>query len=273
MRTMTTRSAAVWIVGIALAFSGACRPGVEGRVSRILGWERVPTAANVEKIREATADDAAQVRAGALAALVRLAAPDAKERARAALGDPDGTVRATAVKCLSDLRDADAVPLLVKVAVDDGDWSARRGAVEAVGRLGTEANAGEIASALTDGTPQVRLAAIEAVPRLGPASAVGTLSTLATTEASWEVRAAAAEALGRATSSEAYAPVKAALLDPNEFVRASAAGALRELRKAAVPEPEEAATVAAAEPMGPVLPGVPPLHQTAAAKPAAPPPR
>src|SRR5512135_2581676 len=100
MQTMATRRAIVWIVGIALAFSGSCRPGVEGRATRILDWERVPTAANVERIRKSMGDEAAQVRAGALAALVRLGTPDAKERARAALGDPDGGVRATAVKCL-----------------------------------------------------------------------------------------------------------------------------------------------------------------------------
>jgi HEAT repeat protein len=197
---------------------------------------------------------------------VRLGTPDAKERARAALGDPDGGVRATAVTCLLDLRDAEAVPLLVRVALEDADWRARRGAVEAVGTLAAKGSAGEIAGALDDVSSQVRLAAIGAVMRLGPASAVEMLARFSARESSWEVRAAATEALGRTSSSDAYAPGKAALSDANEFVRAAAAAALRELRRSGVPEPEEARPAEAVR-AGPVLPGQRPLPP--AAKPEA----
>ncbi len=270
MTTTSSRRWSVWIVVFAVAFSGSCRPGVESRVARIIEWERQPTAKHVDRIRESLGDEDAPVRAGALAALVRLGTPDAKERARAALGDPDGGVRATAAACLLDLRDAEAVPLLVRVALGDADWRARRGAVEAVGTLAAAGSAAEIAGALDDASSQVRLAAVGAVMRLGPAPAVEALARLSATENSWEVRAAATEALGRTSSSDAYAPAKAALSDANEFVRASAAAALRELRRTGVAEPEEALPAEAA-PAGSVLPGQRP--QPPAAKPVAGTPR
>ncbi len=260
MRTIWNRAAALWIVGTTLAFSGSCRSGIERRVSRILEWEREPSTRNVERIRGGLQDDEAQVRAGALAALVRLRVPDAVERSRAALADADGGVRATAAKCLLDLSDRDAMPLLSRVALDDPDWRARRGAVEAVGRLGAEDSVEPLARSLGDPSYQVRLAAVEAVTRLGPTPALAELAKIAASETSWEVRAAAAEALGRVTSSDAYAPVKEALDDPNEFVRAAASAALRELRKKGVPEPEEAARLVEAIPQGPVLPGQPALQ-------------
>jgi HEAT repeat protein len=249
----------LWIVGLAVLSAVSCRDRIEGRVSRVLNWERDPSAKNVDRIRESLADEDGQVRAGALAALVRLRVADAKERSRAALGDPDSAVRAAAVEGLLDLRDSEAVPGLARVAVADPDWRARRGAVEAVGALGALGGAADVLPALGDSSSQVRLAAVEAVARLGPAVALQPLAKLAEGDASWEVRAAAVEALGRTAVGEAYASLAVATRDPNEFVRGAAAAALRNMRRRGVAEPEEAMpSPAAPAPPGAVPPGRPP---------------
>lgn len=237
---------------MSLLAAAGCRSHVEGRVARIFEWEREPTATHVERIREALSDAEAPVRAGALAALVRLGTPDAAERSLAALRDPAGSVRAAAVKCLLDLEDPRAVPELLRVAAEDTDWQVRRGAVEAAGSLVKDASAAEpLVHALGDGSTQVRLAAIGAVSRHGVAGALEALSRLAREETSWENRAAAVVALGRTGLPEAYAPVGSAALDANEFVRGASAAALRELRRSGVGRPEEAAAPAPAESLAP----------------------
>jgi HEAT repeat protein len=246
---------ALSIVGIALLAATGCGDRVERRVAQILEWERDPTAGHLERIRDSLADVDAPVRAGALAALVRLGTSDAKERSRASLTDPDALVRAAAVKCLLDLKDEEAVADLARVAVEDPDWRARRGAVEALGVLGTSRHAGDAIRALGDSTAQVRLAAVEAVVKLGPAPAVEALAKLAAGETSWEVRAAAAEALGHTGASDAYVALRTAALDPNEFVRAAAAAAMRALARQGVPEPAETVPPPAKAPQGPQRPG------------------
>jgi len=233
---------------MSLLAAAGCRGHVEGRVARIFEWEREPTASHVERIREALSDAEAPVRAGALAALVRLGTPDAGERSLAALRDPAGSVRITAVECLLDLEDTRAVPDLLRVAAEDTDWHVRRGAVATAGSLVKDASAAEsLVKALGDGSAQVRLAAIEAVSRHGAAGALEALSRLAREETSWENRAAAVVALGRTGLPEAYAPVDSAALDANEFVRGASAAALRELRRAGVERPAAAAPPAPAE--------------------------
>jgi hypothetical protein len=236
------------IVGLFVLGAASCRDRVEGRVARIVEWEREPSSRNVERIRGCLADGDGAVRAGALTALVRLGTADAKERARAALSDPDNVVRAAAVAGLLDLKDREAVPDLEKFALSDPDWRVRHGAVEVVGSLGGEGDATALLPFLADTSSQVRLAAIGAVERLGPAVALDGLAKLAESDASWEVRARAVEAMGRTSAGEAYAHLAAASRDPNEFVRAAAAAALRDLRRRGVQEPEVAGT---AEPSAP----------------------
>jgi len=246
MHATISKRKILWIVGLVALTVASCRDRVEGRVSRILEWEREPRSRNVERIRDCLADESAEVRAGALAALVRLRVVDAKERSRVALRDPDGVVRAVAIQGLLDLQDADAVPDLLRIAAGDPDWRARRGAVESLGSLGAAADAAAILPSLGDTSSQVRLAAVGAVARLGPAVALLALAKLAEGDASWEVRAAAVEALGRTSASEAYAHLAATARDSNEFVRAAAAAAEREMRRRGVPEPEEAPPAAPA---------------------------
>jgi HEAT repeat protein len=241
MRIAASKRRILWIVGLAVLTVASCRDRVEGRVSRILEWEREPRSRNVERIRDCLADESAEVRAGALAALVRLRVVDAKERSRAALKDPDGVVRSAAIEGLLELQDTEAVPDLLRIAAGDPDWRARRGAVESVGSLGAAADATAILPSLGDTSSQVRYAAVGAVARLGPAVALDPLAKLAEGDASWEVRAAAVEALGRLSASEAYAPLAAAGRDSNEFVRAAAAAALREMRRRGVAEMVEVA--------------------------------
>jgi HEAT repeat protein len=64
---------------------------------------------------------------------------------------------------------------------------------------------------------------------------VDQLSNLLATDTDWENRVEAAIALGASRETAADAGLAAAAADPNEFVRATAARARRELARAGIP--------------------------------------
>ncbi len=74
-------------------------------------------------------------RLGAVWALTRIDGADARAAVRAALADPDDTVRQAALHSISLRRDRDAAPQLLEL-LEGGSARSARGAAEALGRIG-----------------------------------------------------------------------------------------------------------------------------------------
>ena len=244
-------SLAVGVVGFLLIADNACSDSPERRAARVADWERRPTPGNVERIRRAVEDPAAEVRARAVRALLSVGAADAGEVAARALDDEDGEVRVAAAFVAGEARAADGAPTLARLLRDDPDPRVRRSAARALGAAAGDEAVPALASALSDPSARVRLEAARALAALHPAAAVEALATRATEDPDWKVRVDVARALGRAEVPLSYFPLRAALVDPNEFVRGAAAAALRDLRSAGVPESE---AVPEALVYGPALP-------------------
>lgn len=112
-----------------------------------------------------------EVRASAIADLLRHATADEDVRARAIpllqkrLDDEQSKVRAAAAVGLADLSAKDAVPALLR-AVDDDDAYVRQMVLNALGELGDERALPRLRRALTDKRPEMRYQAIIAFARL-----------------------------------------------------------------------------------------------------------
>ena len=214
------------LLGLLCAIS-ACAQDKNERISAVYDLKANPTPRNVETLRELTRDPDHDVRATALNALVSLRADGAAEATRRALEDDAGFVRATAAKLLADLGDpADAVPLAVKLR-EDTDPVVRRRAAEALSRLGSETALAALTAGLRDPVEDVRLAAARGLRELDPGYAKADLSRLLLEDPNHDVRVQAAGALGESGDAEVLPVLEAALADPNEFVRAAVANAMR----------------------------------------------
>lgn len=235
---MLNRRRAVGIVGLIIAAATGCGGDAVSRSERVAAWARDPTPRNVRRLRSALRDSSGQVRALAVRSLASLGVSDAKEVARRALADPDAVVRCAAARAAQGSGDSEAAPDLARLVAGDPDWQVRRAAAEALGDVGDEAVTADLVRALDDPSEAVRLGAAAALARIGSSAAVEPLSRLAVDDASWTTRVSAVQALGTAGVPQAYVPLRAALSDPNEFVRAAAAEALRALSARKVPEPE-----------------------------------
>jgi HEAT repeat protein len=173
-------------------------------------------------------DDADRdVRATALSALVTVGVSDGQALARAGLGDADGFVRATAAKLLGDLRNESDTALLVERLAEDRDPVVRRRAAESLASIGGEAAVVGLVQGLSDPIEQVRLAAVRGVRELDPAFATADLARLVLEDPMYEIRVQAARGLGTTGDPEVLKILENALEDPNEFVRAAAANAIR----------------------------------------------
>jgi HEAT repeat protein len=104
-------------------------------------------------------------------------------------------VRAEAVAALGKIPAA-CIPWLAG-HIDAGDPEVRRGVVEALGRMAHPAASAYLQRALEDRDPVVRRTAVSAVARLGTRGLAHRLSTMAISDASDAVRAAAAAAIGK----------------------------------------------------------------------------
>jgi len=177
-----------------------------------------------------------------------LDAERAKRMAAAALGDPDGLVRAAAVSIAGRSADPDTVKTLVSLAGDDPVWQVRSRALAALAGVDDPAVREPFARALGDSVRQVRQTALRAGVEHPDLLPVDRLSELVVSDLDWENRADAARALGVSNDSAARAALDAAVADPNEFVRSVASRERRKLPAEPPPEPPQAPAAAAKPP-------------------------
>ncbi|WP_182906525.1 hypothetical protein [Microbispora sp. H13382] len=134
----------------------------EDIVSRTLCAEAVAEMDRPDLLRELLANRAAQVRATALTALVRLGAPEHGERM---LGDVSPVVRLTAQWAV---RRAGGDPAeFYRRLLDEPPGHGLRHLVAGLGECGTPADAPIVLPSLTDESPRVRAEAVRAACRLG----------------------------------------------------------------------------------------------------------
>ena len=178
------------------------KKGARGEAARIAVapfGARTKTA--IPALSEALKDEAAQIRAGAAAALYWIApeAATAVPALSAALQDSDNTVRRLSSLALARIGPGarSAVPALIQVLADE-DGRVRGAAISALGRIGPDAAAVLLEALQKDKTACIRAAAAAALPAI-PDRAPATVPALiaAMKDADPGVRAAAALALKR----------------------------------------------------------------------------
>ncbi len=248
----------VGVLGVLWIAASACSDSPERRAAAIARWESDPTEKNAGRIGAALEDPDGAVRARAVRAWLSLGAPEAAAVAARGLVDADPEVRAAAAVGVAEAGLREVSPRLAEVLAGDGDETVRREAARALGAVGDVDSVPALGAALDDPSGPVRLEAARALEALGSAGAIEALARRVTEEPDWETRAAIASALGRAAAPQAYVPLRAAASDPSAFVRAAAAAAVRSLRDAGVPESEavpEAVAYGPAPP--PVVEGAP----------------
>ena len=229
--------AAGFVILALLGSVAGCSRDRNERISAVYDLKANPTPQNVDRLRRLAADPDRDVRATALNALVSLRPDGVGELTRHALGDEDGFVRATAAKLLADLGDPADATILGSRLREDPDPIVRRRAAEALGRLAGDVALAALADGLRDPMDDVRLAAARGLRELNPGYAKVELARLLLEDPTHDVRVQAAAALGESGDPEVRSVLETALADPNEFVRATAANALRVHRTVAPPAP------------------------------------
>ncbi len=240
-RARPRKNALLTILAFGLVLDPACRGDRDRRLEEVFDAAEAPGPEATARLEPFLGNPDGSVRAAALAALGTANPAAAHGRALEMTGDPDAAVRAACARLLGRSQDAAGAAALERM-LQDGEARVRVPAAEALGAIDDTAAVPALARALDDATVNVRLAALGALARIGPAPALDAVAARLENDAAWEVRAGAASALAEAAVPEAYPPLEAALLDPNEFVRASAAKAIRTLRSKGVARPEPGAS-------------------------------
>ena len=220
----------------------------------------------------AMATDTPRARAAAAQALAHTESSDALEALRRGVGDLDQWVRYFSVISLGRRADHASLPLLERVAAEDGAPQVRIAAVGAIGEIdrratmwrcrcsqassrgpmtagsggGARLGSVEVASAvdvlrraMSARQPERRAAAVEAIARHGGASAVELLQWTAAADAAPDVTRAALAGLGRigagATPQAAAAVMAIAAVAGDPARRTDAIGVLARMPEAAIP--------------------------------------
>ncbi|HVE84961.1 MAG TPA: PilT/PilU family type 4a pilus ATPase, partial [Myxococcales bacterium] len=145
------------------------------------------------------------------------------------LGDPSDVVRRFAVELLMRLGDPRSLGPLIKVAVTDPDWWVRERAVAGAARLKDARAVPHLVRLLGDG--EVRLACLEALAALDAKSAAGEIGALAG-DGDPDVRLAVARCLAGFGDPALAGPLEALLSDGDPRVRDVARGAMSRWRPA-----------------------------------------
>ncbi len=178
-------------------------------------------------LSEALRQGTYQKRVKAVHRLAEIGDPSAVEPLLAAVGDPDGLVRAAVANALGQLGDARVVGQLA-VLLKDRDPNVRAAAAGALGVVGDQRAVEPLVRMAGDPHWEVRAAVLEALGRLRDPRASDALAT-GLRDADREVRERAAEALGRLGDSRAIGPLLTAALDAESTVRQASLRALQRL--------------------------------------------
>jgi len=220
---------------LAIALLSGCQTGVDGRIRRGYALARHPSAGNKNRVEAMLLDPDRDVRTTALVIMGGIDAVRARAMALRSLDDSDGRVRAAAVELCAEGADSETILRLTARSIDDPVWHVRARSLEAIASSDDPAVRDACARGLSDPVRYVRRAALRAGIRRPGLLPVDQLSKLLASDTDWENRVEAAIALGASKESAAYAGLEAAMADPNEFVRATAARERRELEQAGIP--------------------------------------
>jgi HEAT repeat protein len=221
-----------------LALAG-CDGGPESRIRRAYELGRNPTEPNKNRLVALAGDSDRDVRANALVVLETIDSARAAALGRKALGDPDGVVRAAAIKVIAAdaAADPELMRTLVGVATDDPSWLVRRRALAAVAAIDDPAVGEALSAALFDSIRYVRRTALEVGLTRPGFLPFDRIADLVSSDPDWENRVLAARALALSADPGAFAPLEAAAKDPNEFVRVAATRGRKALRESGIVPP------------------------------------
>ena len=224
----------VLISGLGWAQFSGCARGLDERIDRAYALARNPTPGNKNRIEALLQDPDRDMRATAVVLMETIDTERAQQMAKQALQDPDGLVRAAAVTALASAADPATISTLSALASDDPVWQVRSRVLETIVPSDDPAVREKFAHALSDPVRHVRRAALRAgIVHTGLLPA-DRLLALVVADPDWENRVDAARALGASNDPAAYPGLDAALADPNEFVRATAAKERRALTASGV---------------------------------------
>jgi len=221
--------------GVALALLSGCTRGIDDRITAAYKLGRNPTDRHKNRIEALLQDADRDVRANALVVMAGVDMERATRMADGALDDPDGLVRVAAVSILGKRDEPETRHVLASMATEDPDWRVRSRALEAFASFDDPAVREAFSRALSDPVRHVRRAALaggNAHPGLLPPDR---LAELVLSDPDWENRVEAARALGASRDPAGAAALDAALADPNEFVRATAATERRAFKTVEAP--------------------------------------
>ncbi|CAM3831056.1 HEAT repeat domain-containing protein [Smaragdicoccus niigatensis] len=190
---------------------------------RELGTFIEPSEIFDNAIREAAAHNDADVRAAALAALWRQSITSLGEL-RGWRSDPSPEVRQELVSAFVSF---DGLTELIAMRTDTNP-AVRQAVATGLGRLGDPRGAIAAAELAVDNHVSVRVAALHALARTGLSNSAGEVAAKSITSAFWEVRAAAAGALGAENRDFVLPALARAAADKNDEVRRAAVRTLAE---------------------------------------------
>jgi len=123
-----------------------------------------------------------------------------------------------AVRSLTAIRDASAVPVLIKIIADaSADSTLRFEAANAFGVLVTTEHVELLLDLVSNSVPAIRAAALQALARVDPATFLTALASL-DADREWSVRVAMANALGTLPSAQSLPRLTVMLQDPDQKV-------------------------------------------------------
>jgi HEAT repeat protein len=234
IRTYLQALKAISVGGLSAFIGLSCARGIDARIDGAYVLARHPNEGNKNKIEALLHDPDRDVRATALVVMQGIDRERAERIAAGALQDPDGLVRAAAVTIVASAADPEMKQRLAALAASDPVWQVRSRALDALASSDDPAARDTLAGALSDPVRHVRRAALRAGVARPGLLPVDRLDELVVSDPDWENRVEAARALGSSKDPEAFRGLDAAVADPNEFVRASAAGERKALEQAGV---------------------------------------